>query len=339
MLTLNDGRNNLYQWDTGRTATVNVDCDQVHFANLEYGKAYTVDVVDNQVPIPNELLTSGANLYCWAFVGTSDEGYTSVSKAFEVTKKPKPSDYVFTPTDQKTLTEALDRIEKLEDSQDPDAIKNALEDYLEANPLEADRVYVVPFYEAPEGGNFIEVQKQEILSAIDQIVADTGNYAVFMDIGSILMPAEANLARNTKITAVSHESAPMQYTIVVSSNRTVTTSKTAFYADDIETASTQQAPTAGAVMQYVQKYVSENPVVGADGKSAYDIAKEQGFEGTEQEWLDSLKGADGEKGETGATGADGYTPQKGVDYWTEEDMVEMVNDVIAALPAAEEATF
>lgn len=28
---------------------------------------------------------------------------------------------------------------------------------------------------------------------------------------------------------------------------------------------------------------------GADGKSAYEIAVEQGFEGTEQEWLDSLK--------------------------------------------------
>ena len=32
---------------------------------------------------------------------------------------------------------------------------------------------------------------------------------------------------------------------------------------------------------------------GSDGKSAYEIAVEQGFEGTEAEWLESLKGASG----------------------------------------------
>lgn len=32
---------------------------------------------------------------------------------------------------------------------------------------------------------------------------------------------------------------------------------------------------------------------GADGKSAYEIAVEHGFEGSEQEWLESLKGEDG----------------------------------------------
>ncbi len=35
-------------------------------------------------------------------------------------------------------------------------------------------------------------------------------------------------------------------------------------------------------------------IKGDDGKSAYQIALDNGFEGTEQEWLDSLKGADGE---------------------------------------------
>lgn len=33
---------------------------------------------------------------------------------------------------------------------------------------------------------------------------------------------------------------------------------------------------------------------GKDGLSAYQIAQQQGFEGTEQEWLDSLKGEDGQ---------------------------------------------
>ncbi len=41
---------------------------------------------------------------------------------------------------------------------------------------------------------------------------------------------------------------------------------------------------------------------GADGKSAYQLAVESGFEGTEAEWLASLHG---ETGATGATGAPG----------------------------------
>lgn len=37
----------------------------------------------------------------------------------------------------------------------------------------------------------------------------------------------------------------------------------------------------------------------------------------------------------GEDGVDGYTPQKGVDYYTEEDKAEMVEMVMAALPMAE----
>ena len=38
------------------------------------------------------------------------------------------------------------------------------------------------------------------------------------------------------------------------------------------------------------------------------------------------------RGEAGAKGDDGYTPVKGVDYYTEQDKQEMVQAVIAALP-------
>lgn len=41
----------------------------------------------------------------------------------------------------------------------------------------------------------------------------------------------------------------------------------------------------------------------------------------------------------GSKGSDGYTPQKGVDYFTAADKTEMVNAVLAALPAAEGASF
>ena len=47
---------------------------------------------------------------------------------------------------------------------------------------------------------------------------------------------------------------------------------------------------------------------GADGKSAYEIAVDNGFEGTEEEWLASLKG---ERGETGAQGVRGPQGEQG----------------------------
>ena len=46
---------------------------------------------------------------------------------------------------------------------------------------------------------------------------------------------------------------------------------------------------------------------------AYGVAVKNGFEGTVEEWLESLK------------------PKKGIDYFTEEDKQEIVNLVLAAL--------
>jgi|GEM_PF-918473 len=81
---------------------------------------------------------------------------------------------------------------------------------------------------------------------------------------------------------------------------------------------------------------------GQNGLSAYEIAKNGGFIGTEEEWLKSLKGADGAKGEQGEQGiqgaqgiqgekgkdgADGKTPVKGIDYFTAEDKTEFTAEV------------
>lgn len=43
------------------------------------------------------------------------------------------------------------------------------------------------------------------------------------------------------------------------------------------------------------------------GYSAYEVAVQNGFVGTEQEWLASLKGETGNTGPTGADGDDGTT--------------------------------
>ena len=135
MLTLNDGRSELWQWDTGRTLAVDVDCSQVHFSNKVFGRSIDVDVVDGVAGIPDILLQSDKDLNVWAFVGTADNGYTKISKTFKVNRRNKPADYVFTPTEQTTLSKLVDRLDKIEESQSPEAIKNAVDDYLANNPI------------------------------------------------------------------------------------------------------------------------------------------------------------------------------------------------------------
>lgn len=103
------------------------------------------------------------------------------------------------------------------------------------------------------------------------------------------------------------------------------------------------------------------------GKDAYEIAVAEGFDGTREEWLLSLKGAKivkteligqdenggniyrqtfdngvtnefiapkGETGETGEKGDTGDTPVKGEDYFTPEDVTEIVNAVLENMKAA-----
>lgn len=50
---------------------------------------------------------------------------------------------------------------------------------------------------------------------------------------------------------------------------------------------------------------------GTDGKSAYQIAVEQGYQGSESDWLSSLKGDKGDKGNTGAKGNPGQDGANG----------------------------
>lgn len=58
---------------------------------------------------------------------------------------------------------------------------------------------------------------------------------------------------------------------------------------------------------------------GVDGKSAYEIAVEHGYTGTESEWLASLKGeqgAQGPQGQTGPAGRDGRDGEQGIDGYS-----------------------
>lgn len=182
MLTLNDGRSELWQWDTGRKLTVDAECSQVHFSNKVFGRSIDVDVVDGVAIIPDILLQTEKELTAWAFVGTAENGYTKISKVFKVNKRNKPSDYVFTPADQATLSAILDRIEKLEKRPGADIseddIQNAVNNYLENNSISFEEKDPTvpewakqpkkPEYSADEVG---ALSKDELQSATNEVLA------------------------------------------------------------------------------------------------------------------------------------------------------------------------
>lgn len=116
MLTLDDGRKELWQWDTGRKISVDKECSQIHFSNKVFGRSVDVNVVDGIASIPDFLLQTDNDLIVWAFFGTPENGYTKISKTFKINRRNKPADYVFTPADQTTLEDLKERISKLEES-------------------------------------------------------------------------------------------------------------------------------------------------------------------------------------------------------------------------------
>ena len=54
-------------------------------------------------------------------------------------------------------------------------------------------------------------------------------------------------------------------------------------------------------------------LTSCQGKSAYEIAVENGFDGDVEEWLESLRGDDGKDGKDGADGKDGENGKDGAD--------------------------
>lgn len=86
-----------------------------------------------------------------------------------------------------------------------------------------------------------------------------------------------------------------------------------------------------------------NVVTFSDGKA---VTIKNGSKGsTGATGATGPQGPQGEKGATGATGsqgpagADGYTPVKGVDYWTEADKAEIVSAVLAEIPIGDEVEY
>jgi hypothetical protein len=96
-ITLDDGRTELWQWDTGRKIVVDdKSVSEVHYSKYSSTQAITRPVINGKAEIPNFLLQDTHAITVYAYSGSIENGYTMAEKTFNVTKKPKPANYVET---------------------------------------------------------------------------------------------------------------------------------------------------------------------------------------------------------------------------------------------------
>ena len=126
--------------------------------------------------------------------------------------------------------------------------------------------------------------------------------------------------------------------------------------DGISPSATVESNSDGAVITITdatgtttaQIYNGSNGLPGADGQDGFSPTIEvtdtetgvlltiTDSTGTKTATInDGVAGPQGPAGKDGVNGQDGHTPIRGTDYWTENDKTEIVNSVLAALPAAE----
>ena len=134
---------------------------------------------------------------------------------------------------------------------------------------------------------------------------ETYNRLLGTDGLSCLLPAELH-AGAVKMSLFGYDAENIEGLRATTVPITLNIRKSGFVGDD---GNSPIPPTPDLYTQLLQK-ISEK---GKDGKSAYEIAVENGFVGTETEWLESLKGADGKDGINGKDGVDGAPGQDGID--------------------------
>ena len=345
-ITIADGRGALWQWDTGRRVKI-TDGDgvkQVHYQNRCFGRSVDVDVgTDGTAIIPDELLQDWHPLTAYAYVIDDAGGYTKVQVDFAVHKRARPSDYVYTPTDQMTLQTIQRQIGDLDD------LATGAKDTLVAAINEAARsgggagsmdLRVADGYiqYSTDGGstwtNLIAVAdlkgadgKPGAAGAdgVTPHIGDNGNWYVgSTDTGK---PSRGVTGAPGKDGADGKPGAAGADGITphIGDNGN-------WYLGSTDTGK----PSRGATGAPGKDGAAGKPgAAGADGVTPH-IGDNGNWYLGETDTGKPSRGATGAKGDPGTPGK---TPVRGTDYWTVADKQEIVNSVIAALPDGTEVSY
>ena len=140
MFKIYDGRESFYQWDLDqRLVVADSTIPEVHFCNRTdecslVCETYVVDGL-NLVNVPNILLQDSWDINVYAYDGKA----TKHSARFEVKRRTKPSDYVYTETEIKNYDDLEKRVSQIEENGISDAaVEKAVEEYLEEHDIKVD---------------------------------------------------------------------------------------------------------------------------------------------------------------------------------------------------------
>ena len=140
-ITLDDGRTELWQWDTGRKIVVDdKSVSEVHYSKYSSTQAITREVINGKAEIPNFLLQDTHAVTVYAYAGSVENGYTMAEKTFNVVKKPKPANYVETEEDKAILSKLKEEIGDLSELQ-TEAKDNLVSAINEVNDKVSDIAY------------------------------------------------------------------------------------------------------------------------------------------------------------------------------------------------------
>ena len=141
-LIIADGRYKFWQWDVGCQIRVIglPSVIELHYFNRGMAEPIPMKVYEQGdirlCDVPDELLQVAGDLEVYAYYIGDDERQTRLFRKFGVKARPKPSDYVYTETEMLTWSELDRRMGELEKYQNPNAIRDEVDEYLRENPPE-----------------------------------------------------------------------------------------------------------------------------------------------------------------------------------------------------------
>ena len=307
-LELADGRGELFQWDAGRIIEFGDDTvSQAHFTSIEKitDIPYTIEVKNRKAAIPDELLQVPGTLIVYAWVSDTNGGYTKAQVNLPVFARPKPSDYVYTPTEHAGF----------------DRLRTEIGDLADLT-TEAKENLVAAINEAARSGGAGSMALR-VADGYIQYSTDGGSTWTNLIAVADLKGADGKPGAAGADGVTPH----------IGDNGN-------WYVGGTDTGKPSRGATGAPGKDGADGKPGAAGAPGKDGHSPVVTATKSGKTTTI-----SVDGAaiatveDGAKGAPGAPGAAGHTPVKGTDYWTAADKQEIVNNVLAALPDGTEVSY
>lgn len=182
-ITLDDGRTELWQWDTGRKIVVDdKSVSEVHYSKYSSTQAITREVINGKAEIPNFLLQDTHSVTVYAYSGSIENGYTMAEKTFNVVKKPKPANYVETEEDKAILAKLKAAIGDLSELQTEakDSLVSAINEAAASGGADWSQ-------NDPDGDGYVKSRPGGYMT--DPVITDVGTFTITSaeDMGGLYM--------------------------------------------------------------------------------------------------------------------------------------------------------